>query len=212
MPSLVRFLTDIRARLFTTAGALVLSACATSATAIASPPSSPVVKADPSGPSGAQSQLLDRSGLAIVGKSFPFFSGWALTDTGSQPLNLGRVLKRKRRGYVVTVAASWCAPCRKGLKRITEARDRFKKANIDVIVIVADSSAHAKSLREEFKLNWTSVIVDEFKTYSSKMCPDPKDTKSLSLPRSFVLDSTGQVKRIISEEADDYIDQLLGAL
>jgi hypothetical protein len=81
-----------------------------------------------------------------------------------------------------------------------------------VIVIVADSSAHAKSLREEFKLNWTSVIVDEFKTYSSKMCPDPNDTKSLSLPRSFVLNSTGQVKRIISEEADDYIDQLLGAL
>jgi len=214
MTSLARRIAYHRAHLLTSIMALIFTACATSAQLQASPAPTPVTSAkviEATQPKGV-SQLLDRSGQAIVGKPFPFFSGWALTDTGSQPLNLGRVLKRKRRGYVVTVAASWCAPCRKGLKRITEARARFKKANVDVIVIVADSSAHAKSLREELKLNWTSVIVDEFKTYSSKMCPDPKDTKSLSLPRSFVLNSKGQVKRIISEEADDYIDQLLGAL
>lgn len=161
---------------------------------------------------GSKSHLLKKSGLAELGKQVPFFSGWALTDTGSQPLNLGRILKRQKRGYVVTVAASWCAPCRVGLKRLSEAQGRFKEAGVDVVVIVADSSAHAKSLRAEFKLGWTSVIVDEFKTYASKMCPDPKDEKGLSLPRTFVLDGQGKIKRIISEEGDDYIDQLLGAL
>lgn len=159
-----------------------------------------------------KSQLLKKSGLVEMDKPFPFFSGWALTDHGSKPLNLTRVLMRKKKGYVLTVAASWCAPCREGLKKIQNAQDRFKASGIDLIVLIADSNAHAKALRQEFKLDWASVVVDEFKTYASKMCPDPSDPGSLSLPRSFVIDTQGNVKRIISEEGKDYIDQLLGAL
>ena len=81
-----------------------------------------------------------------------------------------------------------------------------------MIVIVADTSRYAKHFREEFGLNWTSVIVDEFKTYSSKMCPDSKDHKSSCIFRSFMLDSEGRVTLIVSKEGDDYLDLILESL
>jgi len=158
------------------------------------------------------SKLLQQSGEVKVGQPFPFFSGWTVSDGASKPLNRERVLKRKKQGYVVAVAASWCAPCRVGLKRLTQAQARFKQAGIDVVVIAADSSVEAKKFRAETGIQWTSVVVDEFQSYASKMCPDAKGEGGLSLPRTFLLDAKGVVKLIISEEGGDYIDQLIGGL
>ena len=200
--------------------ALIISACGSvnarpSAAPSHTPPAEP--RAPSAAPSASQSskqgskvsKQLEVSGDVKRGSPFPFFSGWALSARGSRPLNLTSLLKQNKRGYVITVCASWCAPCKEGLTRIGEAKERFDEAQVGVVLLVADTNKNAKALRDDFKLDWAQVVVDEFQTYAKKMSTSDAQ-EALSLPRTFVLNAEGQVVKIIGEEGEDFISLLTG--
>lgn len=159
----------------------------------------------------ARSTLLTESGNVKLDGKMEFFAGWSLSASGqAAPLNLTTLLKGGKARYALTICASWCAPCREGLARISAARDRFEKSRVGLVVLVADTNKHARDLISEFSLGWASVIVDEFNTNAVKLSPNPASPGSLNLPRTFVFDASGKVLSIISQEGEDFIDLLVG--
>jgi|GEM_PF-2930120 len=199
---------------------LALAACGARPTA-AAPPAAPPGEAaggPAGGPAGeaaggvpARSELLEESGLVRRGGPMQFFAGWALAGGGqARPLNLTTLLKSGKRRYALTICASWCAPCREGLKRLSDSRARIEEAGVGLVVLVADTNQHARALISEFGLTWASVIVDEFNTNAVKLSPNPSNAKSLNLPRTFVFDANGQVEAIIAQEGADFVDLIVG--
>ena len=92
--------------------------------------------------------------------------------------------------------------------RITRKYEAFKKANKQLIIVVADSSGNAYEIYENYNLKWATFILDEFKSSTSKMSPN-RTSKGISLPKTFVLDSKGVVQLIIGQEGYDFVDLLL---
>ena len=156
-----------------------------------------------------KSMRLSQSGVAQVGQPLPFFSGWLTTG---RVLNLSRLLKKNKKRYVITMCASWCEPCFEGLKAISNAKRLFQSKDIEVVIYVADSEVEAKKIHDQFKFDWAHVLIDEFKSHARKLSSGKHQKKkgTLELPRTFVLDQSGEVKIIIGQEGSDYIRLLLG--
>ena len=190
---------------------LSLAACGGASPAHATPPAPRLSPSSGAAPKPQKSELLEESGLVKRGGQMAFFAGWALSAGGqTRPLNLNTLLKSGKRRYVLTICASWCLPCRDGLARISEARERFEQESVGVVVLVADTNKHARELIGEFKLGWTHMIVDEFNTNAVKLSPNPTNPKSLNLPRTFVFNASGEVELIIAQEGRDFVDLLIG--
>ena len=157
-----------------------------------------------------QSQFLEKSGQAELGKMMPFFSGWAINNESGNAYSLRMTKKEGKSRYVLTVCASWCKPCLNGLKRLSEAKERFISSNTGLIILVADHNKFGRKLYKEYGFDWANVVVDEFKVSSFKLAPSSrKQDESLSLPRTFVFNAEGVIEKIISIEGDDYVDLLL---
>ena len=152
-----------------------------------------------------KSVKLKTSGIVKVGQKMPFFAGWKIGSKFKGPTNSNKALKANKAGYVITLCAEWCKPCMKGLANLAKHREHFDKANKQLVIIVADSSANAQKIYDRFNLKWATFILDEFKNSVSKMSPDGKGSKGISLPKTFVLNEQKKVTRIISKEGSDFI-------
>lgn len=157
-----------------------------------------------------QSQVLKMSGQVRLGKEIPFYSGWAINSESGHAYSLRMTKEERKSRYVLTVCASWCKPCLSGLKRLSEAKERFISANTGLIILVADDNRFGRQLYEDYGFDWAHVLVDEFKVSSFKLAPSPSNkSESLSLPRTIIFNSKGIVEKIIGIEGEDYIDVLL---
>ena len=158
------------------------------------------------------SQLLTQSGTAKVGEMMPFFSGWSISKNAGQAYSLQKALSHKKQRYVLNICASWCAPCRVGLKRLSEAKTLFGDRKIELIILIADQSQSAQRLSARFDLSWAYTIVDEFNTFALKFASElpssNRGSESLSLPRTIVFNGEGLITQIIGTEGEDYIKQL----
>ena len=157
------------------------------------------------------SQLLQRSGQAVVGQAMPFFSGWTVSASAGRAYSLRKALKSNKTRYVLTICASWCKPCMRGLQRLSESKKLFSTHKTELIILVADSSEHGREIFSKFKFDWAHVVVDEFQNFALKLAPERgKKTgrDSLSLPRTIIFNQSGVIEKIIGREADDYISQI----
>ena len=155
----------------------------------------------------SKSQLLTQSGEAKIGEPMPFFSGWTSSTHQSEAYSLKRALSHKKSRYVLTVCAAWCKPCIEGLEKLSSQKKTFLSREVELIVLVADQSQHARDLNERFDLSWAYVLVDEFHTFALKLAPSRsnKGGESLSLPRTIVFNANGVVEKIIATEGEDYV-------
>lgn len=157
---------------------------------------------------GKKSTQLKKSGTVIIGQEMPFFAGWKIGSTSKGPTNSNKALHANKAGYVVALCAEWCKPCMQGLAELAKHKEDFDTSNKQLIIIVADSNAKAQYIYDRFNLKWATFILDEFKNIVSKISPDGKGGKGISLPRTFVLDRQKKVTRIISKEGSDFIKLL----
>jgi peroxiredoxin len=157
---------------------------------------------------GEKSTQLKKSGTAIIGQKMPFFAGWKIGSKFKGPTNSNKALQANKTGYVITLCAEWCKPCMKGLAKLAKHKEDFDKSNKQLIIIVADSNAKAQKIYNRFNLKWATFILDEFKNTVSKISPDGKGSKGISLPKTFVLNRQKKVTRIISKEGSDFIKLL----
>ena len=157
-----------------------------------------------------ESQLLSKSGDARLGEPIPHFAGW---EVGTErPLSKAILLKSPpRRGFILILGASWCAPCVEGLKRLAGARARIEQAGFKVVLLLGDSEARAAQLLREVGLPRRGAIADRFGQSLRRLSAPARGARGkIELPRSFVLDRSGRVRRIIGREGRDYL-QLLTA-
>ena len=159
-----------------------------------------------------RSELIQKSGAEIkVGQKMPFFSAWTLGEGESTPQNLDKIIRAHPADrYVLTLCASWCAPCIEGLKRLSTKQKLFSKHKTHLIILVADERAKARELYQRFSLKWAQFLVDEFGAHANRMSPNKDEKDGILLPRSFVLNKRGEVLKIIGREGADFIDLLLG--
>ncbi|MEE2644716.1 MAG: hypothetical protein VYD19_07260 [Myxococcota bacterium] len=155
-----------------------------------------------------ESQLLSKSGDARLGQPIPHFAGW---EVGTErPLSKAMLLKTPpRRGFILILGASWCAPCVEGLKRLAGARERIEQAGFKVVLLLGDSEARAAQLLQEVGLPRQGVIADRFGQSLRRLSTPARGARGkIELPRSFVLDRSGRVLRIIGREGRDYLKLL----
>jgi peroxiredoxin len=173
---------------------------------------SPMLAPSKASSGGERSEMTQRSGAKIkVGQKMPFFSAWTLGDGESTPQNLDKIIKAHPADrYVLTLCASWCAPCIEGLKRLSTKEKLFSKHKTHLIILVADERAKAREIYKRFSLNWAQFLVDEFGAHANQMSPNKDAKDGILLPRTFVLNKRGKVLRIIGREGMDFIDLLLG--
>lgn len=167
-------------------------------------PSSPSKTTEPTSPPELSIQL-SQSGEVKPKAIIPFVSGW---DLEQNSVNIRDFLNTGKRRYVLSLCASWCKPCMKGLGRLSEAKSQFEATNTGLIIyVVRDTRAKAMELRSRFKLDWASTFIDEYGEHAKRLIP--RSDESLTLPRTFVLNGDGEVQMIIGKEGDDFIDLLL---
>jgi peroxiredoxin len=156
-------------------------------------------------PLTGKSKLMNSSSKLTVGKTIPFFSGWL--SNGHSTFSTTKLLKKRKKRYVVTVCNSKCIPCFSGLRALSEAQDQFKERDISLVIYAADDLVEAQKIKKEFNFTWAQVVADKFGSFAKKLASDKAGI--LELPRTFVFNAQGKVELIIGEEGEDFISLLL---
>lgn len=107
--------------------------------------------------------------------------------------------------------ATWCVPCRVGLKQIAIHRDELLKAGTAVVLVNVgerDTGTILKYLNK-FSLDQMKSVVDPFGRLTEGFGLK-KEGESMSLPRTIVVDSSLKPVFMLSEEGDDFISLLKG--
>lgn len=152
-----------------------------------------------------QSELLDRSGQAVVGQPAPFFAAWTTDDL---VFNVAKAAKEPGINRIAVVFwASWCAPCKTGLKLLGREKARLDAAGVKVYLVNVEEKAEV--VENCLKINPVSftVILDPYGRAKEPYLLDGGDT--LSLPRTVIVGRDGKIIRIIGEEGEDYLDRII---
>ena len=170
---------------------------------------------------------LDISGETRVGQMAPWFSGWRLGTR--EVLNRDKLLKSgATRGYVMTVFATWCKPCKRGLRMLADGRTRLAHRGLSVLLVNSElADIEAAELRTWLAAqghNDTAVLLDRFGATAAAFgavdrFPGGKgqdktqvSRERTSYPRTIVLDSTGKVLAVFGIEGPDFVDRILAAV
>ena len=93
------------------------------------------------------------SGLGLIGKSAPSFSG---TDLDGKPIQLADFTSHP---VVINFWASWCGPCRAEQPAINRVAVDYKPKGVEVIGIdIRDNLDPARIYRDEFKMPYRSLF------------------------------------------------------
>ena len=159
-------------------------------------------------PTGA-TRTLSTSGEARVGDPMPWFAGHRLG--GGPPVTRKSLLASNAKGHVVSIFATWCTPCKEGIRELVRNQSRLTQAGIRVTLVNYRETPKQydpwlKTLR--FPADWP-VATDKF-----GVCGDVLAGLGAGgeLPRTLVIDRSGRVRAIFGREGADFIDRVVDAL
>ena len=158
-----------------------------------------------------KSELLQKSGSVQVGKRFPFFATWQVTNQQNQLQSLPKLLKNHQaHRYVIMSCAFTCLPCKEKLKELSALKDQFQKTKTQLLIFVANSEDHAKKLNTQFNLEWAIVLTDVYLRLAKEWTVHSKRPHGIELSKTFVLDQKGVVLHILGQEGRDFRELILG--
>lgn len=132
-----------------------------------------------------------------VGQVIPSFNGQ--TTTG-QRLSSRDILNQGV-PVIITYAATWCEPCRKGLPIIQEVVQGEDKARLAIIALDKEPMKVRKWSAE---LGLTSpIVVDKFNAVAKRHGIVEEDTP-IEIPITIVANQTGQIIEIFTSEGGDF--------
>ena len=154
--------------------------------------------------------MVDRLGPVAVGEPFPTFRGWTLDDEsyGSRDLLSG---SPPPKAAVVSYFATWCAPCRKGLPHIAAAVS--SDPEVAGVLISLDGPGDGQKIAPFLEGIGvaTPTLWDKFRTIAQRHGL-VSGGETIAIPKTFVLDGSGTVHAIFSEEGGDFPARLADAL
>jgi len=133
--------------------------------------------------------------------------------------NLKEFAKQKKyRKVVFSFFATWCIPCRNGLKIINSNSDELKKKGVLIVLVnVAekDSENYSRKKVDEWvrqnkyiKEEWL-LAFDQFSNSLEDFGLQKNDGTEAPLPRTLITDYNLRPLMLIGEEGDDFLQTLL---
>ena len=155
------------------------------------------------------SQLLQASGSARLGAKIPHFAGWQLSPSRVQ--NRDMLLERLRRrrggrGLILVLGGSFCPPCVQGLRRLAAEQRRLAREGLELVLLLGENEGCAARLVRATGFQQVTAVSDRFQRSLQRLSRNSNG--ALELPRTFILDREGVVRRIIGREGLDYLEQI----
>ena len=144
--------------------------------------------------------------------SLPWFAVRELSDNNT-PFTRTHLqqLAQKNKRVALVYFATWCIPCRVGLKQIAAHGEEIANAGTAVVLVNVgerDTQALVKYLKM-FTLDSYKSVVDLFGRLTEGFGLK-KEGENMALPRTIVVDSNLKPLIMIGEEGDDFINLLKG--
>lgn len=116
---------------------------------------------------------------------------------------------KRYRGSILLIDfwASWCAPCRKQIPKITEVYEKFKNRNFKILSVSIDNDKSKWLIAlEKEKIQWDNVLED--KEFSSEIV---KEYEIISIPSTFLIDENGIIiaNNPTMQELENYLNKNL---
>ena len=143
---------------------------------------------------------------AVVADSLPWFAVREFSDN-AKPFtrtHLAKLAEKNERTALVYFA-TWCIPCRAGIKRLAENFDELQKNNVAVVLV------NIGERDENLVKNWIEktnalkfmVVGDPFKRLTEGFGL-VREGEEISLPRTIVLDKNAKPLFMLGEEGRDW--------
>jgi thiol-disulfide isomerase/thioredoxin len=126
--------------------------------------------------------------------------------------------QKKYRKVVFSFFATWCLPCREGLKRMSNNASELKKKGILVVLVnIAENDLENYSRKkidewarqnEYLKDGWM-LVFDKFGSSLEDFGLKKSETDEAPLPRTLITDENLRPLMLIGQEGDDYVQILL---
>ena len=143
---------------------------------------------------------------AAIADSLPWFAVREVSDNAKPftRMHLAKIAEKKERTALVYFA-TWCIPCRAGVKRLAENFDELQKNNVAVVLVnIGERDENlVKNWIEKTNASKFMVVGDPFKRLTEGFGL-VREGEEISLPRTIVLDKNTKPLFMLGEEGRDW--------
>jgi len=143
---------------------------------------------------------------AIIADSLPWFAVRE-TKNGNEPFTKARLQKiaAEKNRVALVYFATWCIPCREGVKRLAASQDELAKNKVQVVLVNVGENDQDMINKWVDKLNASNfiTIVDPFKVMTERFGIAGSDG-NIALPKTLVVDKTARPVKLIGQEGSDW--------
>jgi len=151
----------------------------------------------------------------LQGEELPWFAFDAKDENTVNRDNLKELVsQRKYRRVVFSFFATWCVPCREGLKRMSDNAEALRKRGVLVVLVnVAERDLDNYSRKKVdgwvrqngyLKDEWL-LVFDRFSNSLEDFGLRKNGSEEAPLPRSLVTDVNLRALVLVGEEGDDFL-------
>ena len=144
--------------------------------------------------------------------SIPWFAVFELrNDNAPFTRNHLSVLARNSNSVAFVYFATWCVPCREGLKEISKNMESLKETKTSIVLVNVGEREKDKIVEflKSFSLENTLTVVDPFSRLTEGFGLI-KPNEKIDLPRTILFDKSMRAQLMVGMEGDDYIEILKG--
>lgn len=144
--------------------------------------------------------------------SLPWFAVRELSDNNT-PFTKTHLqqLAQKNKRVALVYFATWCIPCRAGLKQISAHIDDLAKSGTAVVLVNVGERENDKIIKflSRLSMDQQKAVLDPFGRLTENF-GIKNESENMSLPKTIIVDSALKPMLLIGEEGDDFIGLLKG--
>lgn len=125
-----------------------------------------------------------------------------VTQTDGQTVPLSTIIP-KDKNYIISIMASWCAPCRTELNAFQKVADEWaEELNTEIVAISIEKPSDTHKLISLVKKqNWTMQIVHDRMAYTSR------ELEVFDIPHTYLVNQSGEIVYHTEGYSSNLIDQ-----
>lgn len=142
----------------------------------------------------------------VIADSLPWFAVRELGVAG-EPFTKTHLqqLSEKNERVALVYFATWCLPCRAGIKRLAAAQNELVQNKVGVVLVNVGEPDEKRVRRwlEKAKASNIKVVVDPFRRMTENFGL-VNEGEEMSLPKTLLVDSKARPLMLVGQEGDDW--------